>query len=287
MLNDIIRYIQFLNDQHGLSISIHSRDLSSNPMIDKLNPYNIHRNPYCLFITSDRQCHHKCIEMQQEIRQICQQNIQQKRQQEIFYTTCPCGVGQYIVPIEWKAQLLGFICVSGYREDINRCSEYALSNNLPEDMLTANYSTHLQKEKPGMDRVRLLVSPLGSMLAVLFVQNPQPPSDDSANSSLYYHMVSVIHANMDKKLTIDDIASMCHCSPSMASHLFKEKSGTTINRYLNHLRINKAKKLLTETCMSITDIAYSCGFSDANYFVYAFGRSVGTTPLRYRKVQTR
>jgi AraC-like DNA-binding protein len=98
------------------------------------------------------------------------------------------------------------------------------------------------------------------------------------------HILSIIHGNaFEPKLTINTIAKMCFCSSSMVSHLFKKKSGITVNRYITNLRMKKAEELLNTTNLSVTEVAYSCGYTDSNYFVYAFGKAHGVPPLKYKK----
>ncbi|MDD7301459.1 MAG: helix-turn-helix transcriptional regulator [Eubacteriales bacterium] len=66
------------------------------------------------------------------------------------------------------------------------------------------------------------------------------------------------------------------------SHLFKSRSGMTINQYVNALRIDEARAMLDSTDMSIQDIGLTVGFSDANYFSNVFRASVGVSPREYR-----
>ena len=70
--------------------------------------------------------------------------------------------------------------------------------------------------------------------------------------------------------------------------IFKQKTGLTPNAYLNRLRIEKAKKLLSKTSdkMSIKQIADSCGFNDQYYFSRTFKRAEGVSPAHWKKQNT-
>ena len=57
----------------------------------------------------------------------------------------------------------------------------------------------------------------------------------------------------------------------------------TPNEYINRLRINQAKELLTNTDMSVFEIAEAVGFSDQNYFGRVFKKQTGTSPKKYIK----
>ena len=108
--------------------------------------------------------------------------------------------------------------------------------------------------------------------------------DCNADDDIYTHILSVIHANaFEKTLTIESIASSCYCSKSMVSHIFKKRTGVSVNQYILSLRMEKAEGLLLNTDKSVTDIAYSCGYTDSNYFIYAFSKWHAVPPLKYRK----
>ncbi|HHX37976.1 MAG TPA: helix-turn-helix transcriptional regulator, partial [Clostridiaceae bacterium] len=63
---------------------------------------------------------------------------------------------------------------------------------------------------------------------------------------------------------------------------FKQETGFTFNRYINHYRIQWAIEFL-DSNYSITDIALKVGFKDAKYFSQVFKKQTGLTPNAYRK----
>ena len=65
-------------------------------------------------------------------------------------------------------------------------------------------------------------------------------------------------------------------------YIFKKEGQTTIKSYINKVRLDKAKYLLTHSYLNVTDIAFDCGFSDSNYFSTAFKNKYGTSPKKYR-----
>ena len=66
--------------------------------------------------------------------------------------------------------------------------------------------------------------------------------------------------------------------------MFKSSSGMTIRAYANLLKLEDAKKLLSETDLSITEIALDTGFNDVSYFIKLFKKQFGISPLKYRKL---
>lgn len=66
--------------------------------------------------------------------------------------------------------------------------------------------------------------------------------------------------------------------------LFKSYSGTTLNVYLNELRIEHACAMLTTTYNDIIDIALESGFENLSTFYHLFRKVKGMTPAKYRKL---
>lgn len=89
--------------------------------------------------------------------------------------------------------------------------------------------------------------------------------------------------NFDKQITLDDMASSAMMSPKYFCYFFKEMTRNTPVEYLNNYRIEKASRMLVNTDMSVTDIAFSCGFNDLSYFIKTFKQHKGITPAKFRK----
>ena len=64
---------------------------------------------------------------------------------------------------------------------------------------------------------------------------------------------------------------------------FKTKTKKSFVEYLNEIRVSNACKLLLETEMGISEIAYACGYKTASNFNQLFKKLTGTTPKEYRK----
>lgn len=86
------------------------------------------------------------------------------------------------------------------------------------------------------------------------------------------------------KLNVKFIAAGLSCSADYLSHLFHKETGETLIHYINRQRIAGAIDALTETRLSISEVAWSCGFADAGYFTRMFKRLTGSTPKEYRKL---
>lgn len=96
-----------------------------------------------------------------------------------------------------------------------------------------------------------------------------------------------IDENYDQDLTLRQIASFVYLSPSYFVRAFKEAWGESPMHYLQQVRLQKAQELLTGTELSIRDVAIRSGFSDQRRMNELFTKSLGISPMKYRKGSAR
>jgi YesN/AraC family two-component response regulator len=91
-----------------------------------------------------------------------------------------------------------------------------------------------------------------------------------------------IDQHLGENLRLDDIAGFVHVSPSHCSRTFSRYAGLSISDFIALRRMAKARGLLENTCLPMTDITGSLGFSNSSYFASWFKRATGLSPLQYR-----
>lgn len=99
-------------------------------------------------------------------------------------------------------------------------------------------------------------------------------------------VLEFIHNNYQKPITIEEIAEVCHYSPSHFMKFFKETMGCGFIQYLNDYRLTLAAKLLQTTDDSILNISEQTGFENLSYFNRLFKRKYNRTPTTYREQNT-
>ena len=92
-----------------------------------------------------------------------------------------------------------------------------------------------------------------------------------------------IRGHYHKPITLAEMARIANMSPSYFSKHFKESTCFGFKEYVLNVRFRRAIELLLETRLSITEVAYQCGFNDSNYFGDMFKKYKGLSPLQYRK----
>jgi AraC-like DNA-binding protein/ligand-binding sensor protein len=91
-----------------------------------------------------------------------------------------------------------------------------------------------------------------------------------------------IWENYTRKISLREIADAAGLSAPYFSTVFKEEMGENLSAYLNRLRVEKAGHMLTETNLTLSEIASSCGFEDQSWFSKIFKSYTGISPGRYR-----
>jgi AraC-like DNA-binding protein len=86
-------------------------------------------------------------------------------------------------------------------------------------------------------------------------------------------------------ITLEDLSKVVAMSPKYFCKFFYELTHRTPIDYLNYYRVECASYKLVTTDLSITDIAYSCGFNDLSYFIRSFKKYKGITPSKYSKLE--
>ncbi len=97
-------------------------------------------------------------------------------------------------------------------------------------------------------------------------------------------ILNYLSENFHETITLEMLSKEVNLSTFRISHLVKEQTGKTVLQHIHHLRIQEAQRLLEQSDMSCTDVAYEAGFGDQSYFIKQFRKWMGITPARYRKL---
>ncbi len=95
--------------------------------------------------------------------------------------------------------------------------------------------------------------------------------------------LAYINANLTEDLSLTALCERANFTPVYFHKLFKASTGKTLQKYVEEQRIKKANALLLAGEMTLTQIAYECGFSSQSYFSCVFKRYTGKTPRDYVK----
>ena len=99
---------------------------------------------------------------------------------------------------------------------------------------------------------------------------------------IIFDVEKFILTNYDQDLSIQKIADNVFITPTYLCHLYKQKTGRTVNQFITDVKMNKSKKLITETNMKLSEVSEKLGYKNQNYFSRIFTKYYGVTPSDYR-----
>jgi AraC-like DNA-binding protein len=111
--------------------------------------------------------------------------------------------------------------------------------------------------------------------------------DSDINSSKFVTILEWIKINISKELSVQDIADRFNINADYLTRLFKKHLGVSTMKYINGMKISRAKELLCTLDSSIKGIAYTLGFKDEKYFMKLFKAYENITPTEYRNAYYR
>ena len=100
-------------------------------------------------------------------------------------------------------------------------------------------------------------------------------------------VLMLVEDSSGRQLLIGDIARAVNLSPGRLAHLFKSEMGVSPQRYLNGIRLEKARQCLENGVRSVKEIAAEVGIPNVSRFCRSFKTCYGTTPKEYRKTHLR
>jgi two-component system response regulator YesN len=104
---------------------------------------------------------------------------------------------------------------------------------------------------------------------------------DSSNYSVYL-VKQYIEDHYGEDLSLNLLADLVYLSPNYLSNMFTKVTGSSLNRYIRQFRMEKARSLLVESNMKISEIGAAVGFTSTSYFIRTFQKVYGVTPVSYR-----
>lgn len=159
-----------------------------------------------------------------------------------------------------------------YRNPKIRESAYSILSSIESEYV--NWDDHSQE---------MIVVYL-RMFFVLLIRNTNYYKNERTGNNYIERILNDINKNYDSDISLAGTAREYSVSPEHLSRIFKKETGLNFHEYLISVRLRHAEHFLKqEARMSISDIAYACGFNDSNYFSYKFKSVYGVSPLQYRK----
>jgi AraC-like DNA-binding protein/quercetin dioxygenase-like cupin family protein len=111
-----------------------------------------------------------------------------------------------------------------------------------------------------------------------FAANPQPYDHERMDRVFQF-----LTSRLDLEIRLAEAAQLVHLSEGAFSRFFRLHTGKTFPHFVNELRVGRACRLLTESEKNITQVAFSCGFTNLSNFNRQFLRLKGQSPREFRR----
>lgn len=171
-------------------------------------------------------------------------------------------------------------CRHRFVEEIVHCTDQALSN-LPLDNAPVHLPTDIFNILSGGFETEELIRSLGNWITQE-IKSYRECAQNQENSVIR-QAKQYVAQHYAENISLNQVAKHVCLSASYFSALFKTETGTGFIEYLQHTRIERAKKLLRNSKMRIADIAESVGYHDVKFFNKIFCKETSVTPSEYRK----
>jgi len=165
---------------------------------------------------------------------------------------------------------------------------YLYRNNDISDKITEIFKNieneYVNQDEYSMDSIKLQMY---SLFLLMARNKNYCHTLNIKTSNFIKEAIKYIQQNYNSGISLTEIADYSSVSEVHFSRSFKKETGIGFNEYLSIIRLRNAENLLKKSSSSISEIAFSCGFNDSNYFSLKFKKEYGVSPTEYRKTPDR
>ncbi len=268
-------YERAFTDATGLPIRLRAIDSWSLPHHGRRN-----ENLFCEMMSRKSRSCAACLQ--------CQQDLSEKATQEAATVVCEFGLCDTAVPVRLGDQLLGFLQTgqvmkrkptnAQFERTARLCQDWGVP--VPRDELKkAFFNTRVVGARQHDSIVQLLsifaqhLSMISNQVLVQ-QQNSEPPVITKAKAFIQDHQ--------HEDISLGDVAKSVNTSTFYFCKMFKKVTGINFTNYLSRVRIEKAKNLLLNPNLRVSEIAFEVGFQSLTHFNRVFRKIVGQSPSEYR-----
>ncbi len=239
-----------------------------------------HENPFCALVARHSHTCAACLQSHEKLTR--------EAANAPAAITCPFGLCEIAVPLKLGGETIGMLqsgqtlrhkpTEAGVTRAITAAAE--LGVNLPtREARDAFLRTPVANQRK-LDAATGLLSVFAEHLSIqsnqIAVQNAnaEPPAITRAKQFIQEHS--------SEKLSLGQVASAVHTSLYYFCKLFHKATGVTFTEYVARTRAERAKNLLLNPHLRVSEIAYEAGFQSLTHFNRVFKRIAGESPTQYR-----
>ncbi|MBI5383905.1 MAG: helix-turn-helix domain-containing protein [Verrucomicrobia bacterium] len=237
-------------------------------------------NPFCDLMAQKSKPCGVCLQVQQELSETATT--------EPKTVTCPVGFSDTAVPIRLGEQLIGFLQTgqvfrkapteAQFKRIADLMTQWGVREELPK-LRKIYFATRVVPPRQHESVVKLLsifaqhLSMVSNQVLV-HQENSEPPVITRAKEFILEHQ--------SEDLSLGQVAKAVNTSTFYFCKMFKKSTGINFTDYLSRVRIEKAKNLLLNPSLRISEIAFEVGFQSLTHFNRVFKKIIGQSPTQYR-----
>jgi len=120
-------------------------------------------------------------------------------------------------------------------------------------------------------------------LADTICNSPDSGQHNALTTQKVRAFLRIIGQQLDRAWTLEEMAGACGIKRTQFAKIMRNTTGYPPLQYLNRIRFEKACNLLENSAISITEIAFECGYTSSQYFAETFKKRARMTPSQYRR----
>jgi AraC-like DNA-binding protein/ligand-binding sensor protein len=237
-------------------------------------------NPFCAILSRTRKICGACLEVRPKPTGVDGSDTRTVR--------CFAGFTHTIVPVKWDKGVIGFLetgqvflrtpTAARFRKIANQLIRWGIKLNLAR-LEDAYFRSRVVSPNQYHAIVRLLEI-FAEHLSLIANQNALQQCNE--DSLIIRRVKDYIARHQFDRIKLEEIARALNVSTFHFCRKFKQATGLTFVKYLTRVRIEKAKILLHNKNLRVSEIAYEVGFQSLTHFNRVFRKLVGHSPTEYR-----
>jgi len=239
-----------------------------------------HENPFCALLAKTNRTCAACLQVQQELTS--------GKSGRTTSVTCFAGLCDTAIPVSAGKDVIGFLqtgqvalgepTAAGFSKISLQLVDWGIKVDLNELHDAYFHSKVLRRQQyEGMIRLLEIFANHLSLIAnqvLVKQQNTESPLVSKAKKYISEHQA--------ESLSLGQMAQFLNMSTFYFCKMFKKTTGLTFTDYLARTRVERAKNLLLNPNVRVSEVAYDCGFISLTHFNRVFKRLVGKSPTQFR-----
>lgn len=276
-------YEKAFREATGLPLAIRPAKAYKNALTGKPG-----ENPFCALMANTDQGCANCLKMQKE--------LEDKAGLEPRSLHCFAGLCDSAVPIRVGDELIAFLQTGQIllhqpnKEEFTRTTRQLLSWGADINLKAleeAYFQTKVFDEEQYNAMLRLLSTFAEHLATISNSIEPEVAEHPSAklragDPPLVGNAKRYIQDRFQEKISLDEAARAVNASTRHFCKVFKEATGYTFTDYLARIRVEKAKNMLQNPHLRVSEIAFETGFDSISQFNRSFKRITGLAPTQFR-----